>query len=113
MRDFRFSRMEKVMPLNETFGEKRTGKAQVQPIIVIRIRFAPKVVRWVREQQHYAYEGDEREASQGTVMAYYVNDVSEIVPWILGWGASAEVLSPKELRKSLRETAQKLANLLT
>jgi predicted DNA-binding transcriptional regulator YafY len=32
---------------------------------------------------------------------------------VLGWGASAEVLSPKELRKSLRETALKLANLLT
>jgi predicted DNA-binding transcriptional regulator YafY len=46
-------------------------------------------------------------------MKYAVHDVSEITAWILGWGAAAEVLSPKELRNSLRETAQKLADLLT
>ena len=46
-------------------------------------------------------------------MVYHVNDTSEIIPWILGWGAGAEVLSPWELRQSLRETAQKLADLLT
>ena len=113
MRDFRFSRMEKVTPLEETFRTKRTGKARVQPIIVIRVRFAPNAVRWVREQQHYGYQGDEKESSQGIVMVYHVNQESEIVPWILGWGTSAEVLSPKQLRQSLRETALNLANLLT
>jgi predicted DNA-binding transcriptional regulator YafY len=113
MRDFRLSRMESVEPRHETFQKKRTGRAQAQPIIVIKIRFAPNAVRWVREKQHYGYQGDEQETSQGTVMAYQVNQESEIVPWILGWGTSAEVLSPKELRKRLRETALNLANLLT
>ena len=46
-------------------------------------------------------------------MIYQVNQESEIVPWILGWGTSAEVLSPQALRQSLRETALNLANLLT
>jgi predicted DNA-binding transcriptional regulator YafY len=46
-------------------------------------------------------------------MVYHVNQESEIIPWILGWGTSAELLSPKELRKTLRETALNLANLLT
>lgn len=113
MRDFRFSRMEKVTPLNENFRKKRTGRAQAQSIIIIRIRFAPNAVRWVREQQHYGYQGDEKETPRGTVMVYRVNHQSEIIPWVLGWGTSAEVLSPEELRKSLRETAQKLADLLT
>lgn len=113
MRDFRFSRIEKVTLLEEMFHSKRTGRAQTQPIIVIKIRFAPNAVRWVREQQHYGYQRDENESSQGTVMVYQVNQESEIVPWILGWGMSAEVLSPKELRHSLRETALNLANLLT
>jgi predicted DNA-binding transcriptional regulator YafY len=84
-----------------------------QPINVIKIRFAPNAVRWVREQQHYGYQLDEKEISQGTVMVYHVNDESEIIPWILGWGTSAEVLAPQKLRKSLRETALELANLLT
>ena len=113
MRDFRVTRMEAVTPRRETFRKKRTGKAQVPPIINIRIRFAPNAVRWVREQQHYSYQGDEKETPQGTIMMYEVNHASEIIPWVLGWGTSAEVLSPKELRRILRETALDLANLLT
>jgi predicted DNA-binding transcriptional regulator YafY len=113
MRDFRLSRMEKVILRRETFPKKRTGKVRIRPIIVIKIRFAPNAVRWVREQQHYGYQHDEQETPQGTVMMYHVNHESEIISWILGWGTSAEVLSPKELRQSLRETALNLANLLT
>jgi predicted DNA-binding transcriptional regulator YafY len=113
VRDFRLSRMEKVTSRRETFPKKRTGKAQIQPIIVIKIRFAPNAVRWVRERQHYGYQHDEQETPQGTVMVYHVHHESEIIPWILGWGTSAEVLSPKELRQTLRETALELANMLT
>jgi predicted DNA-binding transcriptional regulator YafY len=113
MRDFRLSRMEKVTLRRETFPKKRTGKAQIQPIMVIKIRFAPNAVRWVRERQHYGYQHDEQETLRGLVMVYHVNHESEIIPWILGWGTSAEVLSPKELRQKLRETALNLANLLT
>lgn len=46
-------------------------------------------------------------------MTYAVHDVSEIMGWILSWGKAAEVLAPQELRNSLHETAQKLADLLT
>lgn len=113
MRDFRLSRVEKVTQLRETFPKKRTGKAQIQPIVVIKIRFAPNAVRWVRERQHYGYQHDEQETPQGPVMVYHVNHEAEIIPWILGWGINAELLSPKELRQSLRETALNLANLLT
>jgi predicted DNA-binding transcriptional regulator YafY len=113
MRDFRLSRMEKITLHHETFHKRRTGNPQIQPIIVIKIRFPPEAVRWVRERQHYGYQRDEKESPQGTVMVYHVNNESEIIPWILGWGTSAEVLSPKEFRQDLRETAQQLANLLT
>jgi predicted DNA-binding transcriptional regulator YafY len=113
MRDFRVSRMETVEPYPETFRQNRKGKTQLQPTLVIRIRFTPSAVRWVRERQHYGYQHDEHESPEGTLMIYHVNDMSEIIPWILGWGASAEVLSPRELRRHLREIAQKLADLLT
>jgi predicted DNA-binding transcriptional regulator YafY len=113
MRDFRLSRMETVEPRRETFHKKRMGETQTQPVSIIRIRFVAGAVRWVREQQHYGYQGDEKESSQGTIMVYHVNHESEIIPWILGWGTSAEVLSPRELRKTLRETALNLADLLT
>jgi predicted DNA-binding transcriptional regulator YafY len=113
MRDFRLSRMDKITPRSEVFKKKRTGKSSSQPIIEIKVRFEKNIVRWVRERQHYGYQADERHTAQGVLMKYNVNDESEIIPWILGWGTGAEVISPKGLRQHLREIAQKLANMLT
>ena len=109
IRAFRLSRIEKINSLKEMFAKKRAGKTKNQKMIEIKIRFAAGVVRWVRERQHYGFQSEENDV----VMVYHVEDVSEITTWILGWGDAAEVLSPKELRKNLRETALKLANLLT
>src|SRR5512134_2890783 len=61
IRDFRLSRMQTVTLHHETFHKKRTGNPQIQPIIVIKIRFPPEAVRWVRERQHYGYQRDEKE----------------------------------------------------
>lgn len=113
MRDFRLSRMDKITPRSELFKKKRTGKPSSQPIVVIRIRFEKNIIRWVRERQHYGYQADEQQTAQGVLMKYHVNDEAEIIPWILGWGTGAEVISPDGLRQHLREIAQKLANMLT
>jgi predicted DNA-binding transcriptional regulator YafY len=112
IRAFRVSRMENLTTRGETFSQRSGTKAKDQKKIGIRIRFAKDVARWVRERQHYGFQ-EEETVSDGVVMHYEVHDFSEITGWILGWGDRAEVLSPKELRKSLRETAQKLADLLT
>jgi predicted DNA-binding transcriptional regulator YafY len=113
MRDFRLSRIDRATLRNEFFTKRRTGKMETQALVVIKIRFEQNAVRWVREQQHYGYQKDEKQTPQNVTMIYHVNDTSEIIPWILSWGTSAEVLSPKELRKTLRETSLKMANLLT
>jgi predicted DNA-binding transcriptional regulator YafY len=112
MRDFRLSRIDKITSLNKFFNKKRTGKIPHQSFTEIKIRFDKTVVRWVHEKQHYGFL-HEQETPRGVVMTYSVNHESEMTPWILSWGASAEVLSPKTFRKTLHETAQKLANLLT
>ncbi|MCI0554645.1 MAG: YafY family transcriptional regulator [Anaerolineae bacterium] len=112
IRAFRLSRVEKLNLQNETFSKRRAGKSDNAKTIKIKIRFDRISVRWVRERQHYGFQHEET-LPDGIMMVYEVHDVSEIMAWILGWGDSAEVLSPKELRKSLRETAQKMANLLT
>jgi len=113
IRAFRLSRVEKLNLRNETFPKRRAGKTQTAQIIEIKIRFATDIARWVRERQHYGFQHEDAPTQKGVTMTYHVQDTSEIIPWILSWGAAAEVLSPKELRKSLRETAQKLADLLT
>jgi len=76
------------------------------------VRFAPDVVRWVRERQHFAYAGEE-ETPEGVVMLYRVRELRSILPWLLSWGASAEVLLPAELRAQIRQEAARLAEMLT
>jgi predicted DNA-binding transcriptional regulator YafY len=112
IRAFRLSRIEQLTALKQTFSKKRAGRVGEQKKIEIKIRFAKDIARWVRERQHYGFQR-EQASPDGVVMTYEVHNVSEITPWILSWGDAAETLSPKELRKSLRETAQKLADLLT
>jgi predicted DNA-binding transcriptional regulator YafY len=46
-------------------------------------------------------------------MTYRLNNLAEIISWILSWGAMAEVLSPQDLREQLRQEAVKLVNMLT
>lgn len=108
VRGFRLSRVDKLILLNQHFSKRRKGKTKMARVVQVHIRFDTRILRWVRERQHYGFvrEQDDR-------MVYQVNDVSEIKPWILGWGAEAQVLAPQTLRNDLRETAQKLANLLT
>jgi predicted DNA-binding transcriptional regulator YafY len=112
IRAFRLSRIETLTALKETFLKRRAGKAGEQKKIAVKIRFSASTVRWVRERQHYGFQREEV-SPNGVVMTYEVHTWSEIMGWILSWGDAAEVLSPKELRNSLRETAQKLADLLT
>ena len=112
IRVFRLSRIEKLAMQNETFARLRKGRPKNIRTLNVRIRFSKETAHWVRERQHYGFQ-DEETTAGGIVMTYHVHEFSEITPWILGWGAFAEVLYPKELRNSLRETAQKLADLLT
>lgn len=113
IRAFRLSRIEKLSLRNETFSKLQKGKPKNARTIDVKIRFKVDTVRWVRERQHYGFQDEEPAAQKGITMNYRVHDLSEITPWILSWGVAAEVLSPQQLRESLRETAQKLADLLT
>jgi predicted DNA-binding transcriptional regulator YafY len=68
----------------------------------VRVRFEPGVVRWVRERQHYSFTGEEPDQlEERVVMTYRVQALRELQPWLLSWGAAAEVLVPDDLRASL------------
>jgi predicted DNA-binding transcriptional regulator YafY len=112
-RGFRLSRIERLHLLRETF-EPREAPTPAPTTISVRVRFEARVARWVRERQHYAFQAEEPPAGEdGPVMLYRVHTLSELVPWLLGWGASAEALDPPQLREQLRAEALKLAQLLT
>lgn len=113
VREFRLSRMKKLTPRKEVFVKRRAGKTASQRMLEIRMRFEARAAQWVHERQHYGFQHADTLPDGDVIMTYHVHDTLEITPWILSWGASVEVLSPRNLRKSLRETAAKVANLLT
>lgn len=113
VRTFRLERSEQLILLRETFTGIKEGSPDVKDVAV-RVRFAPETVRWVHERQHYAFQEEEPDpGGQGVVMTYRMNNLSELKPWLLGWGASAEVLAPLEFRREIGQEAKKLAEMLT
>lgn len=113
MRSFRLSRIEKLTLRIETFGTHVPIKPETE-WVTVQIRYTENIARWVRERQHYAFQSEETlPDNQGVRMTYRLNQLTEIIPWVLGWGAEAEVLAPQELRERVRQEAIKLANMLT
>jgi predicted DNA-binding transcriptional regulator YafY len=73
------------------------------------IRFAPSVAERVREREWHESQ-EMRELPGGALeLRMRLGALSEAEQWVLGWGAAAEVLEPKELRDSIRQTVRVLA----
>jgi predicted DNA-binding transcriptional regulator YafY len=112
-RAFRLDRIDAWRLLDETFTPREFVPMPGQPVLA-RIRFAPHVVRWVRERQHYGFEHADASADDtGTIMTYRVDAIQELLPWLLSWGAAAEALDPPALRNAQREEATRLLAILT
>jgi predicted DNA-binding transcriptional regulator YafY len=110
-RGFRVERIDDLKLKSERF-KARDLSPGAGPTIEVRVRFDRASVRWVRERQHYAYQREEPDPG-GLIMTYRVGRFAELTPWLLGWGAQAEVLSPPELRHEIRQIARQLVELLT
>lgn len=109
-RSFRLSRIDDLRVQAETFLPRRMFAAPDRKI-EIRVRFAPEIVRWVRERQHYACTGEAADGDS-VIMAYRVTDLRELRPWLLSWGAGAEVVAPPEAREEIREELRGLVDRL-
>jgi predicted DNA-binding transcriptional regulator YafY len=113
VRQFRLARIEGVRLLDARFvmpdaADARDFWANRDPARtgerVARVLFSPDAARWARERRHYACEGEE-ETAAGLVMTLRVDRWEELIPWLLGWGGDARVLSPPELCTRVREEA--------
>jgi predicted DNA-binding transcriptional regulator YafY len=115
VRSFRLNRIEGLEALEERF-EPRQGE-ETQPageMVTVEVRFNPRIVRWVHERQHFAFTGEEEsQDGAGVIMRYHVDRPTEMLPWLLSWGADCEVLSPPDLRERIRLEAEKLLKSLT
>lgn len=76
----------------------------------VRVRFDKRVAKAAAAARVVADRVVEPTADGGVDIVYRVGDVGELVRWVLGWGAQAEVLAPAAAREEARETARRIAD---
>lgn len=75
----------------------------------VRVRFAPRVAKAAIAARVVA-ERDVAQAADGSAeIAFRVDDVDELVRWVLGWGDQAEIVSPPEVREKIAALAGTIA----
>ena len=65
-------------------------------------------VPWAREAPAFGFQHEEQ-AEGGSIFVYDCWDLRRLLPWLLGWGASARVLSPPDVVERMRREAEALA----
>lgn len=72
------------------------------------IRFKPEAADLVREREWHESQELRELRGGGLELGLRLGALAEIERWVLGWGASAEVLKPSILREKIRATAASL-----
>lgn len=112
VREFRLDRVDGLDILGDTFERDPAWAAtdrsrRERAALIVRVRFAERALRWVREERHWGF----REEEPGHVMRFAVEEPSDIAPWLLRWGASAEVLEPESVRAAVANEARRVTNI--
>jgi predicted DNA-binding transcriptional regulator YafY len=113
MRDFRASRIRHADLLSERFEREDLPQhppdREHHPPQEVRIWIESAALPWAREQPAYGFRGEEP-SEGGAVFVFHVWEIRRILPWVLGWGASARVLSPGDAVERVRREAEALAH---
>ena len=75
------------------------------------IEFAPRIAPLIREVHWHSTQQIHENADGGLRFEATVAGWQEVGWWVLTWGDEAEVIEPKELRKWVVETAQKMVRV--
>ena len=112
MREFRLDRVDALTVLDEQFERdperaERSRRDRERRPLTVRVRFAIRVLRWVREERHWGFRAEEPDG----VMVFAVDEPADIAPWLLRWGAAAQVLEPASVREAVAREAEQIANM--
>ncbi|AGA24813.1 helix-turn-helix transcriptional regulator [Singulisphaera acidiphila] len=91
-----------------TYMASSFGIYQGDDDILIKVRFAPKVARYVLETKKHQSERLVKQRDGSVVAEYRLSCTNEIRSWILSFGAKAIVLEPESLRREIAEELQTL-----
>lgn len=111
IRNFRLDRIDRLSLLPKLFArpanfEVATVSRTDRPLVV-QVLFDSRMSRWVREDRLFYIES-EQETSDGLLVTLRVRHESDVLQWLLGWGARARVLEPASLVQRMRAEAEAL-----
>ena len=117
MRDFRASRIQEARLQPERFERMEhitlePPDEEREPPEEVRVWVEASTVPWAREGAAFGFQREEP-GEGGSVFVFHAWNVRQLLPWILGWGASARVLSPAEVVRRVRREAEALARAYT
>ncbi|MEO6835831.1 MAG: WYL domain-containing protein [Candidatus Tumulicola sp.] len=75
----------------------------------VRVEFAPRVAKAAIAARVIAERQVERRDDGSVDITYRVTDVDELVRWVLGWGAQAEIVEPPAVRARMTALAAEVA----
>ncbi|MBV8152888.1 MAG: WYL domain-containing protein [Candidatus Eremiobacteraeota bacterium] len=91
-------------------GESISGVLHTGESHEIRVTFAPRVAKAAAAARIVSDRRIEKRADGSVEIAYRVADVDELIRWVLGWGAQAEIVSPPSARARIAELAREITS---
>ena len=121
MRTFKLDRLETAVVLDEPFVLPESFNVEAylatgwkimagKDISQVVLRFTPTATPFVHERQWHPSQTIESLADGGCILRVEVAQPVEMQPWIRGWGAQVEVLSPDWLRQQIAEELRQAAD---
>ncbi|MDP2955034.1 MAG: WYL domain-containing protein [Longimicrobiales bacterium] len=74
--------------------------------VEVRVRYSPKIARWVRERAAAGMVGWEEEPDGSLIIRHRVADPHWVVSHALTYGPEAEILGPEEVRALVQEVVR-------
>lgn len=82
-----------------------------QADIAVLLRFAPSVVRRVKESVWHHTQRIEDLPDGSCLFRVNIGSITEILPWVRGWGSAVEVLEPQAFREQMTAEVQAMARI--
>ena len=79
--------------------------------ITVILRFAPSVVRRVKESTWHHTQKIEDLPDGSCLFCVKIGSTKEMKPWVRGWGAAVEVLEPIEFRQEMIEEVRQMMRM--
>jgi predicted DNA-binding transcriptional regulator YafY len=90
---------------------KSFGVFQGDGDVLVRIRFLPRVARYVSEGRWHASQKLTPQKDGSLLAKFHLSTTEEVKRWLLSFGQHAIVLEPAELRSEIAEEAQAMSRM--